>query len=118
MISDEFKKKRVWFFGQLKQSGALTPELEQMVTEVYGDRGKRALEAIKHQCVVKRGRRWFVRGKADEYEVVRSFCTCWDYVFNIATGKAKVDMCYHALSKTICELLNKYYVTESEEKKI
>jgi len=118
MISDAFKRKRSELFGQLKQSGVLTPEFERSVTEVYGDRGKRALEAVKRQRVVKRGQRWFVRGKADEYEVVRSFCTCWDYVFNITTGKAKVDMCYHALSKTICELLNKYYVTESEEKKI
>jgi predicted nucleic acid-binding Zn finger protein len=112
MISDEFKKKRVWFFRQLKQSGALTPELERMVTEVYGGRGKRALEAIKLQHVVKRGQRWFVRGKIDEYEVVKNFCTCRDYVINITTEKAGVDMCYHALAKNICEILNSYYISE------
>jgi len=118
MISDVFKRKRGELFRQLKQSGVLTPELERAVAEVYGGRGKRALEAVKRQRVVKRGQRWFVRGKTDEYEVVRSFCACRDHVFNIATRKAKVDMCYHALSKIICELLNKYYVTESEEKEI
>jgi predicted nucleic acid-binding Zn finger protein len=113
MISDEFKSKRVRLFRQLKQSGALTPELERAVTEVYGGRGKRALEAIKLQHVVKRGQRWFVRGKADEYEVFRDFCTCPDYVLNIATEKAGVDMCYHALAKNICEVLNSHYVIES-----
>ena len=112
MISDEFKNRRVWLFRQLKQSGVLTPELERMVTEIYGERGKRALEAIKLQRVVKRGRRWFVRGKADEYEVFRDFCTCRDYVMNIATEKAGVDMCYHALAKNICEILNSYYISE------
>jgi predicted nucleic acid-binding Zn finger protein len=114
MISDVFKRKRSELFGQLKQSGALTSELERAVVEVYGGRGKRALEVVKLQHVVKRGRRWFVRGKTDEYEVVRDFCTCRDYVLNIATEKAGVDMCYHALAKNICEILNSYYVLEHE----
>lgn len=112
MISDAFKNRRVWLFRQLKQSGALTPELERVVMEVYGGRGKRALEAIKHQRVAKRGLRWFVRGKADEYEVFRDFCTCRDYVLNIVTEKAGVDMCYHALAKNICEILNSHYISE------
>jgi predicted nucleic acid-binding Zn finger protein len=114
MISDAFKRKRSELFRQLKQSGVLTPELERAVIEVYGGRGKRALEAIKRQRVVKRGQRWFVRGKTDEYEVVRGFCTCRDYVMNIATEKADVDMCYHALAKNTCEILNLYYVFEHE----
>jgi hypothetical protein len=33
---------------------------------------------------------------------------------NIATEKADVDMCYHALAKTICEALGTYYVLEPE----
>jgi predicted nucleic acid-binding Zn finger protein len=114
MISDVFKRKRSELFWQLKQSGALTSELERAVVEVYGGRGKRALEVVKLQHVVKRGRRWFVRGKTDEYEVVRDFCACRDYVLNIATEKAEVDMCYHALAKNICEILNSYYVLEHE----
>jgi len=114
VISDIFKRKKAWLFGQLKQSGVLTPKLEQTITEVYGDRGKRALEAVKRQRVVKRGQRWFVRGKTDEYEVVRDFCACRDYVLNIATEKAGVDMCYHALAKNICEILNSGYILERE----
>jgi predicted nucleic acid-binding Zn finger protein len=114
MISNAFKNRRAWLFKQLKQVGVLTPELERAITEIYGDRGKRALEAVKRQRVVKRGQRWFVRGKADEYEVFRDFCTCPDYVMNIATEKAGVDMCYHALAKNICEILNSYYVFKHE----
>lgn len=112
MVPETFNSRKEELFRRLKQSGALTPELEQEIMEVYGGRGKRALEAVKHQRVLKRGQRWFVRGKADEYEVVKNFCTCRDYVLNISTGKAGADMCYHALAKNICEILNSYHVLE------
>ncbi len=112
MVLETFKRRKEELFRQLKQSAVLTPELERAITDVYGGRGKRALEAVKCQRVVKKGQRWFVRGKTDEYEVVRDFCTCRDYVMNIATEKADVDMCYHALAKNICEILNSYYVLE------
>lgn len=116
MVSETFLRRKNELFGQLKQGGTLTPELERAMIDAYGGRGKRALDAIKRHCVIRRGRRWFVRGKADEYEVFRTFCTCRDYVLNISTGKADVDMCYHALSKVICELLGTYYVIEPEER--
>lgn len=112
MVLDTFKRRKESLFKRLKQSGVLTPELEREIMEVYGGRGSRALEAVKCQRVVKKGQRWFVRGKADEYEVVRDFCTCRDYVMNIATEKTGVDMCYHALAKNICDILNSYYVIE------
>lgn len=116
MVSEAFRRGRGELFKRLKRGEVLSPELERMIMDVYGGRGKRALDAIKRRCVIKRGRRWFVRGKADEYEVVKNFCTCRDYVMNIATGKAEVDCCYHALAKVICELLDRYYVEEHEEK--
>jgi len=116
MVSAAFQRGRDELFKRLKRDKVLTPELEQGILDVYGGRGKRALEVIKRRGVIRRGRRWFVRGKADEYEVVRNFCTCRDYVLNVTTGKVDVDMCYHALSKVICELLGAYYVIEPEEK--
>lgn len=115
-MPETFKIRRDQLFSRLKTTGELTPELEQLVMDVYGGRGKRAIDAVKLRSVVKRGRRWFVRGKADEYEVVKNFCTCRDYVLNISTGKADFDRCYHALAKAICELLDRYYVEEPEEK--
>ena len=116
MISEAFLRRKQELFERLKHGEVLTQELEHAIKDIYGGRGKRAIEAIKKRGVIKRGRRWFVRGKGEEYEVVKSFCTCRDYVFNISTEKAKVDLCYHTLAKVICELLDKYYRSEPETK--
>lgn len=110
MVSEAFLRGKEELFERLKRGGVLTQELERAIRDIYGGRGKRAIEVIKKRGVIKRGQRWFVRGKADEYEVVRAFCSCRDYVMNITTGKAEVDMCYHALAKNICEALGAHYV--------
>ncbi len=115
MVSDAFLRGRAELFKILTPGEIITPELEHMINDVYGGRGKRALEAVKGRRVIKRGKRWYVRGKGGEYEVVKYFCTCRDYVMNITTEKADVDMCYHALAKTISETLGAYYVIEPKE---
>lgn len=102
---EEFRRRREELFSRLREEGRLTPELEEEVVRLYGKRGEHALRAVREGRVVRRGGRWFVRGETDEYEVVRSMCSCKDYVLNVVTGKAGVDMCYHALAKRICELL-------------
>ena len=112
MVSDAFLRGKRELLKLLKRSDSLTPELERMVIDVYGSRGKRALETIRKGNVVKRGERWFVRGRVGEYEVVRAYCACRDYVLNVVTGKVDVDMCYHALAKTICESLDRYYQSQ------
>ena len=94
----------------MKKGTKLTNDLKEAIIDTYGTRGGKALEAIESRGVIKRGDRWFVRGKSDEYEVVQAFCSCRDYVLNIVTEKVDVDMCYHALAKRICELLDAYYV--------
>ena len=115
MVSETFLRGRKELFKRLKKGVVLTDELEKIILDVYGSRGKRALETIKKRGVAKRGERWFVRGiRGAEYEVVRNYCSCRDYVFNIVTGKADVDCCYHALAKNICEILKSYYVFERE----
>ena len=104
---EEFVRRREELFSRLRKEGRLTPELEREVVELYGRRGENALKAVREGRVVRRGGRWFVKGETDEYEVVRSMCSCRDYVLNVVTGKAGVDMCYHALAKRICELLGR-----------
>ena len=116
MLPARFLEKKGELLRALKESNELTPELAKKIEEVYGTRGKRAVEAIKERRVIRRGRRWYVRGRRGEYEVVKGMCTCPDYVMNIAPGKAGVDMCYHALAKTVCELLQAHYVEEPEDK--
>jgi predicted nucleic acid-binding Zn finger protein len=115
MFSEAFLRKKEELFEKLKRTRILTQELEHAIEDVYGERGRRAIETIKGGGVVKRGRRWFVRGRKNEYEIVRTFCSCRDYVMNIVTGKAGVDMCYHALAKNICESLNAYYISKPGE---
>lgn len=102
----DFQTKKLKLFKALRGGKELTSELEELIISAYGPRGKRAIEAVKDNRVVKRGERWFVTGrKGEEYEVVRNYCACPDYVLNVVTGKAGVDLCYHALAKLICEML-------------
>ena len=111
-MNAEFARKRRELFEGLKSEGRLTPELERSIIDTYGSRGKRAVETVRKGWVVKRGNRWFIRSESGEYEIVRALCSCPDYALNVVTGKANVDMCYHALAKTVCETLGGYYVTE------
>jgi predicted nucleic acid-binding Zn finger protein len=74
--------------------------------EIYGERGKKALLAVKGGRVKKKGKLWVVEGKTDEYEIVGDLCYCMDYALNIVTGRAGVDMCYHVLAKKIAEILD------------
>ena len=105
MVSTEFLNKKTELFKQLRAAKELTADLEKAVIDTYGPRGKRALDAVKGGGVRKQEGRWFVRGKDAEYEIVRTYCTCYDYVLNVVTEKVDVDMCYHALAKSISELL-------------
>lgn len=109
MVPREFLRKKAELFKRLRGADELTGELERGVIETYGSRGERALKVVKSGGVRKEGGQWFVRGKKKEYEIVRTYCACYDYVLNVVTGKAGVDMCYHALAKTICELLGAHY---------
>lgn len=112
MLPSEFNVKKNALFKKLVENKKLTEDLQREIIDVYGNRGRKAIEAIRGGRVFKMGDRWFVRGRTEEYEVVRTFCSCKDYALNIVTKKAGVDMCYHALAKTICELLDAYYKTE------
>lgn len=106
MVDEEFKENKRKLFERISSAEGLDESLEEAVVEVYGSRGERAIEVLKKGGVRKEGNRWFVQGREDEYEIVKSFCSCYDYVLNITTGRADVDMCYHALAKNIHELLH------------
>jgi predicted nucleic acid-binding Zn finger protein len=111
----EFSRKRAGLLDLLKKERRLTDEVRKMIVEVYGKRGERAIEAVEKSRVIRRGRRWFVRGRGGEYEVVKNLCSCPDYMMNIATGKAGVDMCYHALARFIAEITGGYRDEKGED---
>ncbi|KXA91574.1 hypothetical protein AKJ57_00735 [candidate division MSBL1 archaeon SCGC-AAA259A05] len=106
MTTEEFKRNKRKVFKRIKSEEELDESLEKSIIEAYGSRGKRAIEVVKSGRVRRDKKRWFVQGREKEYEIVESHCSCYDYVLNIATGKADVDMCYHALAKNIQELLD------------
>jgi predicted nucleic acid-binding Zn finger protein len=97
--------KREELFELIRREG-LTPRVERAVVEIYGERGKKALRAVKEGRVHKNGVIWVVEGKTDTYEIVKDLCYCMDFTLNIVTGRAGVDMCYHILAKKICEILH------------
>lgn len=115
MIPQDFSRRKMEIFSLLRREGKLSGEIRRKIVELYGSRGERAIEAVEQRRVYRRGRRWFVRGKSGEYEVVKNLCSCPDYVMNIATGKAKVDVCYHALAKEIAEAIGFYQRGENEK---
>lgn len=106
MSDNDFQEKKKKLFEKIKSKKELNEEIEKEIINLYGARGKRAIRVVKNGGVRKEQNRWLVEGREDEYEVVRTYCSCYDYVLNIATGKTDVDMCYHALAKNIQELLN------------
>ncbi len=97
--------KREELFGLIRKEG-LSSAVERAVVEVYGERGRKALLAVKRGRVKRKGKLWVVEGKTDEYEIVGELCYCMDYALNVVTGKAGVDMCYHVLAKKIAEILD------------
>ncbi len=106
MSDEEFEKKKKNLFEELRSADTLNEDLEERVVELYGSRGEKAVEVIKKDDVREKDGRWFVQGSEDEYEIVQSYCSCYDYVLNVATEKAEVDLCYHALAKKIREILD------------
>lgn len=106
MPQKEFEQNKERLFKRIKSAEELNESLEEDVINIYGSRGERAIEVIKNDGVRVEDERWFVQGREEEYEVVGSHCSCYDYVLNIVTEKADVDMCYHALAKNIRELLD------------
>ncbi len=105
MDKEEFQRKKKNLFEELKSSEELTKELEEKIKDLYGGRGERAIQVVKNNDVRKEEDCWYVQGREQEYEIVKSHCSCYDYVLNISTEKTDVDMCYHALAKNIYELL-------------
>lgn len=106
MEEAKFQKKKWELLERLKSADGLTGELEGEIIEVYGSRGERAIEVVKNDGVREEDGRWYVKGREEEYEIVGTQCTCYDYVLNVVTGKAGVDLCYHGLAKIIFQLIH------------
>jgi len=79
----------------------LTPEVEDEIGIRFGERGRKALAAVK-EGRVKRYRDFFVVvGYHDEYVVEEDFCSCRDFLFR---GRE----CSHILAVAIAEATGLY----------
>ena len=80
---------------------ALTEELRTCIERAYGERGRKALDAVD-KGQVKRYRDFFiVVGRNDEYIVEDDFCTCSDFLFR---GRE----CWHILAVRVAERTGLY----------
>jgi len=88
--------------ADLAAAGELTPAVVEAITDVHGDRGGRAIEAVSERRV--KGYRDFtvVVGRGDEYIVEGDGCTCEDAEYNLDPGDP-TELCWHALAVAIAE---------------
>lgn len=86
---------------KMERDRALTPEFRACIESAYGERGRKALEAVD-AGQVKRYRDFFiVVGRSDEYIVEDDFCTCSDFLFR---GRE----CWHILAVRTAERTGLY----------
>ena len=91
--------RRLW--EKIERDGALTEEMRACIERTYGERGKKALNAVD-EGQVKRYRDFFiVVGRNDEYIIEDDFCTCSDFLFR---GRE----CWHILAVRIAERAGLY----------
>lgn len=92
----------IW--DRLAQEG-LSGDLEREIIQIYGNRGEKALAAVKDHLVKKYLDFFVVVGTSSEYMVEGSFCKCPDYIYNISkTG----GMCWHALAVKLARAVGTY----------
>jgi len=81
-------------FELLAEKKALTPDLREEIIRIYGERGRKALQAIDEQRIKKYRDFFIVVGTSDEYIVDEDFCTCRDFIF-------RKGRCWHELAVRI-----------------
>lgn len=89
------------FWKMLKEEGCLTPRLSEECIRIYGDRGQKALNALKNGMVRKYLDFVVVAGSSHEYIVEEDFCTCQDFVYR---GKC----CWHLLAARLAGICGGY----------
>ncbi|WP_049927943.1 hypothetical protein [Halopiger goleimassiliensis] len=84
----------------LEEEGELTPAIVERITQVHGDRGVRAIEAVGEGRVKTYKDFTIVVGYRDEYIVEDGGCTCKDSEYNL-DPEDPTEQCWHALAVAI-----------------
>jgi predicted nucleic acid-binding Zn finger protein len=88
-------------FALLAERAALDPELRQEIIRIYGERGRKALQAIDESRVKKYRDFFVVVGTSDDYIVDEDFCTCRDFIF-------RKGRCWHELAVRIAAAIGSF----------
>jgi predicted nucleic acid-binding Zn finger protein len=88
--------------ADLEAAGELTAAAVEAITDVHGDRGKRAIEAVSEDRVKEYNDFVVVVGHGDEYIVEGDGCTCKDAEYNL-DAEDPTELCWHALAVAIAE---------------
>jgi predicted nucleic acid-binding Zn finger protein len=109
-------------YKEIKDNGNVIATHFKQLSEVFGDRFTKALDAVEGGRVKKyifspSGRIvWIVVGKEKEYQIIpiAGFCSCDDFYFRVMDREAKI--CYHLIAQKIAEMLEKYDKIEEEDR--
>jgi len=88
--------------ADLAEAGELTPGIVERITDVHGDRGVGAIEAVSEGRVKQYRDFTVVVGHEDEYVVENGGCTCKDAEYNLDPADP-TQLCWHALAVAIAE---------------
>ncbi|MCE5298411.1 MAG: SWIM zinc finger family protein [Methanoregulaceae archaeon] len=88
-------------FELLAERKSLTPELCDEIIRIYGERGRKALQAIDERRIKKYRDFFIVVGASDEYIVDEDFCTCRDFIF-------RKGRCWHELAVKIAAAIGSF----------
>jgi Uncharacterized metal-binding protein len=86
----------------LAEAGELSPDLVDRITDVHGDRGVRAIEAVSEGRVKQYRDFTVVVGHREEYVVENGGCTCKDSEYNL-DARDPTQLCWHTLAVAIAE---------------
>ena len=86
--------------GQLDAAGELTPEITATLLTRYGERGRKAIDAIGEQRVKQYRDFTVVVGHTEEYIVESGSCPCKDAEYNLDADDPDA-LCWHALAVEI-----------------
>lgn len=81
-------------FERLKKEGALSPPLRDEIVRVFGEKGRKALEALDSGRVMRYRDFDVVLGSSGIHVVEGDFCTCHDHLYRKVT-------CWHILAVRI-----------------
>ncbi|PSQ39294.1 hypothetical protein BRD13_03570 [Halobacteriales archaeon SW_5_70_135] len=84
----------------LAETGELTADLVDRITDLHGDRGVRAIDAVSEERVKQYRDFTVVVGHREEYVVEDGGCTCKDAEYNL-NPRDPTQLCWHALAVAI-----------------